>query len=162
MRAKSIRLIEVTNPRDLARAIHIRRCVFIEEQGVPEEIELDADDSAAIHVLAIAGRVAVGCARMVAHQNGEWVKIGRMAVMPRWRRCGVGRVMLTWLVSRATASGAHRAVLNAQVHAEGFYLGCGFHPVGEIFDEAGIAHRRMERELEARPLKSRRSVSGTQ
>jgi predicted GNAT family N-acyltransferase len=149
----------------MARAIRIRRRVFIEEQGVPEEIELDADDRVAIHVIAVAGRVAVGCARMVIHNRGDhddWVKIGRMAVMPQCRRRGVGRAMLTWLLTRAAALGARRAVLHAQVHAEGFYLQCGFNPVGEIFDEAGIAHRRMElgmeRALDRSSLKARRSV----
>jgi predicted GNAT family N-acyltransferase len=145
MREISIRVIEVADEAGIAAAFDIRRLVFIDEQGVPEHIEMDADDRRALHVLAIAGEQAVGCARMIPY--GGWVKIGRMAVKPQWRRRGAGRALLDALVSRARMLGAARAVLNAQVHAEGFYLKSGFRPVGAVFSEAGIIHRRMELEL---------------
>lgn len=82
---------------------------------------------------------------MLAH--GDHVKIGRMAVLAERRAAGVGRRVLQFLVELARQRGFHRAVLDAQVHAEGFYLKQGFTPVGEVFEEAGIMHRRMERAL---------------
>jgi len=130
----------------MARAYSIRRRVFIEEQRVPEEIELDADDALAFHALATIGNDAIGCGRMLDHGDGE-VKIGRMAVMPEFRGTGVGRDILRFLMDRARARGLRKAVLHAQLTAEGFYLKEGFTPLGDVFDEAGIAHRKMEKLL---------------
>ena len=130
----------------MARAYAIRRRVFIEEQQVPEEIELDADDALAFHALATVGDDAIGCGRMLDHGDGE-VKIGRMAVMPQFRGTGVGREILRFLMDRARARGLRKAVLHAQLSAEGFYLKEGFTPLGDVFDEAGIAHRKMEKLL---------------
>ena len=130
----------------MQRAYAIRRRVFIEEQSVPEEIEMDADDAHAFHVLAMLDEVAVGCGRMVEHEARE-VKIGRMAVLPEFRSTGVGAQILRFLIDRARADGVRKAILHAQLTAEGFYLKEGFTPVGGVFDEAGIAHRLMEREF---------------
>jgi predicted GNAT family N-acyltransferase len=140
------RVIEVSGDRVLMdQAWTIRRRVFIEEQHVPEEIELDDDDSRAVHVLALQGGLSVGCGRMVA--NGQYVKIGRMAVLREWRGTGIGRALIEFLVTYAQRQGFRHAVLDAQLHAEGFYSKLGFAAIGEVFEEAGIAHRRMERSL---------------
>ena len=130
----------------MQRACAIRRRVFIEEQNVPEEIEMDADDEHAFHALAILDGVAIGCGRMLEHGDNE-VKIGRMAVLRQFRGTGVGAHILRFLIDRARARGVRRAILHAQLAAEGFYLKEGFNPVGGVFDEAGIAHRKMERDL---------------
>jgi len=131
----------------MQRAYAIRRRVFIEEQRVPEEIEMDADDSRAFHAMAILAGVAIGCGRMVEHGASE-VKIGRMAVLRDFRNAGVGASILRFLIDRARMRGFRRAILHAQLTAEGFYLKEGFIAVGGVFDEAGIAHRMMERELQ--------------
>lgn len=142
----AVRVIEIGDDRALMeQAWTIRRRVFIEEQNVPEEIELDADDARAVHALALESGRPVGCGRMVAHE--DYVKIGRMAVLRPRRRTGVGRALLGFLVAEARRRGFGRAVLDAQLHAEGFYLKLGFTPLGDVFEEAGIAHRRMERAL---------------
>ena len=130
----------------MQRAWEIRRRVFIEEQHVPEEIEMDDDDAHAFHALATLDGVAIGCGRMLDHGAGE-VKIGRMAVLPDFRKTGVGAQILRFLVDRARTNGCRKAILHAQLTAEGFYLKEGFRPVGGVFDEAGIAHRQMERDL---------------
>jgi predicted GNAT family N-acyltransferase len=130
----------------MARAYAIRRRVFIEEQHVPEEIELDTDDAHAFHALATLGADAIGCGRMLDHGDRE-VKIGRMAIVPQFRGTGVGRDILRFLMDRALARGLRKAILHAQLTAEGFYLKEGFTPVGGVFDEAGIAHRKMEKLL---------------
>jgi predicted GNAT family N-acyltransferase len=140
-----VSVVKITTAGQLAQAYAIRRRVFIEEQRVPEAIELDADDAGAFHVLAVAGDDAIGCGRMVTH--GDEVKIGRMAVTRERRGQGVGRQILEFLVAAARAQGSRRAILHAQLHAEEFYARYGFSPVGEIFEEAGIAHRKMVREL---------------
>lgn len=142
----ALSVIEVGGDRSLMeQAWALRRRVFIEEQHVPEEIELDADDARAVHALALEDARAVGCGRML--ERGDYVKIGRMAVLAERRGAGIGRRVLEFLVERARRRDFRRAVLDAQLHAEGFYLKQGFLPVGEVFEEAGIMHRRMERAL---------------
>jgi len=140
-----IKVVEVREPAQMDQAWAIRRFVFIEEQQVPEEIEMDADDANAFHVLALEGSTPVGCGRMVAHER--YVKIGRMAVLHERRGQGIGKSILEFLMDRARKQGFDRAVLHAQLAAEGFYLKSGYLPEGAVFDEAGIPHRRMFRQL---------------
>jgi predicted GNAT family N-acyltransferase len=117
----------------------VRRAVFIEEQGVPEALEWDADDASAVHALASdAEGVPIGTARLL--RTG---RIGRMAVLPAWRRRGVGTAMLRLLIGTAREGGLPRLVLHAQVHAMPFYERHGFVARGEEFSEAGIPHREM-------------------
>jgi predicted GNAT family N-acyltransferase len=141
-----LKVIAIESPADMRRAHAIRRRVFIEEQRVPEEIELDADDAQAFHALAILDGNPIGCGRMVTHGASE-VKIGRMAVLQEFRNTGVGADILRFLIDNARTRGFRKAILHAQLTAEGFYIKQEFLPVGGVFDEAGIAHRRMEREL---------------
>jgi predicted GNAT family N-acyltransferase len=141
-----INVIPIESPSDMERAYAIRRRVFIEEQNVPAEIEMDGDDANAFHALALFDGEAVGCGRMVATGDKE-VKIGRMAVLREFRGHGVGRSILRFLMERARNRGDRTAILHAQLAAEGFYLKEGFTPVGGVFDEARIAHRQMERAL---------------
>jgi predicted GNAT family N-acyltransferase len=142
MAPAAVQIVPVSNANQMAMAYAIRRRVFIEEQGIDESLEHDEDDLQAIHVLALKGPQAVGCGRMVTSHAGA--KIGRMAVLPQWRGCGIGRMVLDYLVSAARQNDVKLAYLHAQVPVEGFYLKLGFRPVGAIFDEAGIAHRKME------------------
>jgi predicted GNAT family N-acyltransferase len=139
--SSQITVIKITERSQMEQAWAIRRMVFIEEQHVPEEIEMDADDAHAFHALALDGSSPVGCGRMVAHDG--YVKIGRMAVLRERRGEGIGRSILRFLMEHAGREGYGRAVLHAQLTAEGFYLKNGYIPEGEVFDEAGIAHRRM-------------------
>lgn len=141
-----LKVIAIESGADMQRAFDIRRRVFIEEQNVPEEIEMDADDSHAFHALAILDGLAIGCGRMLDHGADE-VKIGRMAVLREFRSRGVGAQILRFLVDAARTRGCRKAILHAQLTAEGFYVREGFKPVDGVFDEAGIAHRLMERNL---------------
>ncbi len=143
--ATVIRVIEVRDPVAMEQAWALRRRVFIEEQHVPEALEMDDQDAVATHVLALDGDLPVGCGRMVA--DGDHVKIGRMAVTRARRGEGIGRRVLESLMELARQQGFRRAVLHAQLTAEGFYLKQGYIPRGEVFEEAGIAHRLMDREL---------------
>ena len=121
----------------------VRATVFIEEQGVPEDLERDGKDPAATHFLATAaGRGAVGTGRLLP--DGQ---IGRLAVLPGERRSGIGRRLLDAALAGARARGDQGVWLNAQLDAQGLYEAAGFAAVGEQFLEAGIMHIRMERDL---------------
>ena len=115
--------------------------VFVREQGVPADVELDCDDARAIHLLAIISGKAVGTARIVIGRGNA--KIGRMAVFKTYRGKGVGKTLLRRAVAIARRHGAEKLYLHAQVPVIGFYEAAGFRPTGGVFDEAGISHRKM-------------------
>jgi predicted GNAT family N-acyltransferase len=124
-------------------AQRIREAVFVAEQGVPREIELDDWDERCEHALAYdAGGRAVGTGRLLPDGH-----IGRMAVLREVRGQGVGGRVLDALVERARERGMRRVALNAQTHAAPFYARFGFVVAGDTFMEAGIPHVAMERNL---------------
>ena len=136
------------------RAAPIRFEVFVAEQGVPREIELDDQDPLSLHALAseASGRV-VGTGRLlpVEIEAGRTVShIGRMAVLREMRGRGVGAALLRALIKAAEERGDAEIVLSAQTHAIGFYRAHGFREEGAQYIEAGIAHRSMRCLLLAR------------
>jgi predicted GNAT family N-acyltransferase len=120
----------------------IRKRVFIEEQGVPEEMELDEFDLTAQHALAYLNSQCIGTARL-ASLPGNIGRIGRMAVLPAHRSEGIGGQLLNALLTKGKAQGITRFELHAQLSAIPFYERFGFIAQGDIYDEAGIAHRDM-------------------
>jgi len=139
--SSAIRVLRASAQKDIRRAFAIRMRVFVKEQKVPAEIELDEDDARAIHLLASVGEKAVGTARIVFH--GGRAKIGRMAVLKTYRKVGVGRRLLRRAVALAQRRNPRTIYLNAQVSVIGFYEKMGFQCRGPVFDEAGIPHRKM-------------------
>lgn len=120
----------------------IRKQVFIAEQGVPEELELDELDLSALHALAYQDGQCVGTGRLVDLGNGQ-AQIGRMAVLPNFRGQGIGREILERLLLAATAEGVSSLILHAQLTAMPFYEKLGFVGQGSLYEEAGIPHRNM-------------------
>ena len=125
-----------------AEASRIRLAVFVEEQRVPPEIEMDDKDAVCVHALAYAQGRAVGTGRLLPDGH-----IGRMAVLKENRSLGVGSAILERLVEEARRRGMKEVVLSAQTHALGFYSRHGFMAAGEVFEEAGIPHQEMRRML---------------
>jgi len=117
----------------------IRYAVFVEEQKVPAEIELDEFDPLCMHALAFdaQGRV-LGTGRLLPDSH-----IGRMAVLREARGAGVGSALLQALMDAARARGDREVLLSAQTHAIPFYERFGFVVEGEEYDDAGIPHRVM-------------------
>ena len=131
---------------DWPQVAALRTRVFVEEQGVPAEVERDAHDATAVHALAededgrvvATGRLLVRCGRAV---------IGRMAVDAAARGCGYGAAVLAELHRQAVRHGVTEVELHAQVTARGFYERAGYTAVGDVYEEAGIAHVTMRRPL---------------
>ena len=121
----------------------IRTTVFVGEQQVPPDIEIDGRDGACVHALAeTAAGEAIGTGRLMP--DG---RIGRMAVLAGWRGRGVGAAILDLLVREAARRGLREAYLHAQSHARAFYERHGFVVEGEEYLEAGIPHVGMRRRL---------------
>ena len=134
-------LADWRDARDLL--MRVRTEVFIREQAVPPELELDGRDAACAHVLARdAAGAPIGAGRLLP--DGQ---IGRMAVLPAWRGTGVGAAMLTALVEEARRRGVREVHLHAQTRARRFYERHGFRAEGEEYLEAGIPHVGMRRSL---------------
>lgn len=124
-------------------AAPIRYAVFVDEQKVPAEIELDDWDVLSLHALALdaQGRV-LGTGRLLPDGH-----IGRMAVLQSARGQGVGTALLRALLQAARARGDREVVLSAQTHAMPFYEKAGFIAEGDEYDDAGIPHRQMRRRM---------------
>jgi hypothetical protein len=138
----AVRILSWADAREDAG--RVRFAVFVEEQCVPPEIELDEWDAASDHALATddTGRV-IATGRLLPDGH-----IGRMAVLQQWRGQGVGAKILATLLGRAAERGMKCVMLNAQTQARGFYVRFGFTQVGAEFMEAGIPHVAMERRLD--------------
>jgi predicted GNAT family N-acyltransferase len=123
-------------------AFKIRREVFILEQGVPEELEIDEHDPQALHALAYFNNACIGTARLHFNCDGSG-QIGRMAVLSSFRSKGLGRQIMKVLIEIAKSNGISSLILHSQVSAIPFYEKLGFVANGPIYDEAGIPHRTM-------------------
>ncbi|MEV6328205.1 GNAT family N-acetyltransferase [Streptomyces sp. NPDC051909] len=134
----------------------VRREVFVEEQGVPQEIEYDTYDETAVHVLAIrADGVPLGTGRLL-HGSDATGKtgadatvgsLGRLAVNKAARGLGVGAALVRAIEDAARERGLAAVDLHAQTHALGFYERLGYEAYGPEFPDADMPHRAMRRAL---------------
>ncbi len=120
----------------------VRNAVFVEEQGVPAELELDDKDELCSHALILNDGDPIATGRI--ESDGH---IGRIAVLKAFRQEGLGRRVVQQLEQTAMDLGLKRVYLGAQLTAIGFYEKLGYHCYGEIFMDAGIEHRHMEKIL---------------
>ncbi len=120
--------------------ISIRSAVFIIEQGVPRELEIDGRDPFCHHVLAFIDEFPVATGRI--SRGG---KIGRVAVLKKYRNLGYGRAIIAELEAIASTMGLDQVSLGAQTGATGFYQKLGYNPYGDIFMDADIPHIHMRK-----------------
>jgi ElaA protein len=131
---------------DYAPCVALRRTVFIEEQGVSEAEEMDDLDDGAIHMLAVVDGQPAGTARLLI--NGDIGKIGRICVLADHRGTGLGaKIVIAAMDHLRSLPNVTRAKLGAQDHAIGFYEKLGFVGYGPFYDDAGIPHQDMIRDL---------------
>jgi predicted GNAT family N-acyltransferase len=135
----------VRGDEELAAALALRRTVFVEEQGVPLDEELDELDAEALHLVALDGPDVVGTCRLL--DDGDALKLGRMAVAARARRRGIAGRLLEEAEAQAHARGVDRIRLSSQVGARPVYERAGYVAFGGLFLDAGIEHVMMEKAL---------------
>ncbi|MEE8378893.1 MAG: GNAT family N-acetyltransferase [Gammaproteobacteria bacterium] len=124
-------------------AKQIRYAVFVDEQGISENIEIDDKDIECVHVVIMhADGFPVATARMDA--SG---KIGRMAVLAEWRNKNLGRALLNTLLQLAKDRDLQQVHCHAQQQVSEFYEKAGFNPIDTPFNEAGIVHLKMVKNL---------------
>lgn len=139
-------MTKITVVDDYAPCIALRRAVFIVEQQISEADEMDDLDDTAIHMLAIVDDEPVGTARILL--DGEIGKIGRICVLASHRGTGLGAQIVEAAMDHLrTLPDITKAKLGAQDHAIGFYEKLGFTGYGPFYDDAGIPHRDMVRDL---------------
>ena len=121
----------------------VRFEVFVQEQHVPADEELDEDDEHCVHAVAYTqDGLPIGTGRLLPNAH-----IGRMAVLTSYRGRGVGSRLLTALIEEARRRNFHEVALAAQLHAQGFYRAHGFVAEGGVYLDAGIEHVTMRRSL---------------
>ncbi|MET7361474.1 GNAT family N-acetyltransferase [Streptomyces sp. NPDC005562] len=155
MTAVTVRVAAGTD--DLEACFAVRKDVFVAEQQVPEELEYDAYDAGAVHVLAVredgvplgTGRLLTGAAAAAKNGGDAGVgALGRLAVTRAARGLGVGAALVRAIEDAARARGLTAVDLHAQTHALGFYERLGYEVYGPEFPDAGIPHRAMRKPLD--------------
>lgn len=137
--------VTIARTDDLDAALAIRVEVFVREQGVSLADEIDGQDGACTHWLARDREGPVATLRV--RREGRTAKIQRVAVLARARGTGIGAALMRHVMAALAAEGVARAALGAQLEAIGFYERLGFAAHGPVYDDAGIAHRDMTRDL---------------
>jgi predicted GNAT family N-acyltransferase len=134
------------DPAEIEQAMDLRVRVFVDEQGVPPEEELDELDERATQMVALDDSGVIATCRLRYPEPGS-CKLERMAVERRARRLGVGARLLAGAEDEARAAGAREMLLHAQLRAQDFYASHGYEAEGENFMDAGIEHIAMRRAL---------------
>ncbi|AQG82410.1 GNAT family N-acetyltransferase [Spirosoma montaniterrae] len=141
-----ITVAPISSPTDLDIVFGIRHTVFVVEQHVAHDEEYDEFESISTHFLARVGVTPAGTARWRRTSNG--IKLERFAVLPAFRRQGVGQALVQAVLDdvfaqQQTAEPTESIYLHAQLTAMPLYAGFGFAAVGPMFEEAGIQHYKM-------------------
>lgn len=134
--------VTISKTEDIAACRALRIEVFVQEQMVPMEEEIDDLDEVSTHFIAQENGAFIGTARV--YEEGDIGKIGRVCVAKSHRGTGLGaRLIEACLADLSTRSHVTKSKLGAQTHAIGFYERFGFEVCGEEYDDAGIPHRDM-------------------
>lgn len=134
--------LAVQRTEDIKSCHQLRHEVFVLEQNVPPEEEVDDLDDEALHFIALRDDVPVGTARVLL--KGDMASIGRVCVLKSERGLGTGAMLMRQILADLRGqTGVKTASLGAQTYAIGFYEGLGFVAEGPEFDDAGIPHRMM-------------------
>lgn len=136
----------VENNSELKDAFEVRRQVFVEEQGIPEDLVFDGSEGKAMHMVVKDGQSVIGTAR-VRFQEAKQAKLERMAVLRPFRGMGIGKRIMSFLIEELKSKEIEKVVLHAQYEVIEFYKARGFNTLGLPFWEAGIKHLKMERKF---------------
>ena len=137
----SIRIKLVRNKEDLDNVLRVRKAVFIKEQDVPEEIEIDEFDKTAKHIMVLYKNKPIGCARI--RLINKKAKLERIAILKKYRGNGFGKILMDYLIDYCKNNNVKEIMMNSQYYLKDYYNKFGFKPRGKTFMEAGIKHIEM-------------------
>ena len=131
------------NNKDMLSCLDLRRTVFIEEQNVPENEEVDGDDPDCDHILLTVSDIPVGTARLKYYN--DFIKVQRVCVLKNYRGQGIGSKIINFIIRHVEKNDIRSSVrLGSQIHALEFYKRLGFIEFGEDYLDACILHIDME------------------
>ena len=142
MNSIKIKIVDYKTFFDDIRSIRFK--VFVEEQNVPKELEIDELDEKAIHVLCYQDDKPIATGRIVPTDG----HIGRIAVLKEYRGRYIGFMIMIFLIEKAKELNLPNVWLASQLYAKEFYVKLGFSEYGEIFYDAGIKHINMKKNIE--------------
>lgn len=138
-----VRIVETQ--QELEDAFNVRRTVFVDEQNVPEEEEIDQHESEAVHFVLYNEGTAAGAGRFrVLDGIG---KVERICVLKENRKTGAGVAVMNKIEEYAKSQGITTLKLNAQTQAIPFYSRLGYETVSGEFLDAGIPHKTMKKTI---------------
>lgn len=129
------------NKKEIFNILYLRKIVFIDEQNVPTELEIDEYDKCATHFIVLNNDEVIGTARLVI--SNRIGKIGRMCILKEYRNKGIGSKLINNIIEYSKNIGLEYIYLNAQINAIPFYEKNGFIIKGHEFMDAGIPHKKM-------------------
>lgn len=138
-----IKGIWVKGNENILDALEIRKKVFIEEQGVDKNIELDNKDSSCYHLIVYDKDIPVGTCRLSIYDNNYL--IGRVAVIKEYRGQAFGDFIMKMAIRKSFDMGAKEVIVHAQLRVKEFYEKLGFSEFGKTYKEADILHINMKR-----------------
>lgn len=136
----------VTGDVELQESFEVRRQVFVREQGISEDLVFDGHDSKALNIVVRDGKRVIGSAR-VQFLNNNQAKLERMAILEHYRRKGIGKELLLFLDTIWKDKHVQQVIIHAQLEVVPFYKLCGFYELGSSFQEAGIKHIEMYKQV---------------
>ncbi|SEN16245.1 Predicted N-acyltransferase, GNAT family [Mesobacillus persicus] len=135
----------VSNDKELNDAFWVRKEVFVKEQNVPEEEEIDQYEDSASHFVLYSNGEPAGAGRFrIVDGLG---KVERICVLDSQRGTGAGKAIMEKIEQHAQTQGVSALKLNAQTHAIPFYSRLGYEVISEEFLDAGIPHKTMKKEI---------------
>lgn len=135
----------VSTDQEQNEAYRIRKVVFVDEQNVPMDLEIDEHEEASIHFIAYDGKDVVGASRL--RFVGEYGKLERICVLKSYRGKSYGKKLIDKMEEEIINKGYKKAKLHAQTHAKEFYERLGYEVFSDEFMDAGIPHVAMTKEL---------------
>lgn len=135
----------VSNEQELNDAYSVRKRVFIDEQNVPAEEEIDDKEASSTHFVLYENNEPIGAGRFRIFD--EYGKVERICVLKEYRKSGAGKAIMTGIENYASENGIAALKLNAQTQAIPFYSGLGYETISEEFLDAGIPHKTMKKKI---------------
>ena len=137
---KDLEVKFVDDEKEFEKVVDIRKTVFVEEQNVPLDLEIDGLDSISKHVIAYFCEEPVGCARLRIDQRA---RLERVVVLKQYRNRGFGKQIVEYVLDYCKNNNLDEIYFHSRIDTVGFYKKLGFKTRGKIFFEAGIEHIEM-------------------